>query len=375
MQKQLTTKYLIKTPSGWSNFNGIQQIKKHKSDIITLFFDNNKKITVTKNHLLKTPSGFKESEKIIIGDVVFSDSGVAKCIRISNHNLNENVYDLLEVEKNNEYYTNDLISHNCSFMGSTDNLISSNALHNLFDKKPITDASGLKQYEKPLPDKLYALVADVSRGKGLDYSAFSVIDVSQMPYKQVCIYNNNEVGPIDYATIIHNIAKLYNNAMVLVEINDIGGQVADVLALDFGYDNLLSTQTNGRSGKRISGGFGRNTEKGIRTSAKVKLIGCAVLKMMIEQEQLLIHDLTTIEQLKRFIKKGDSYEAERGSNDDLVMTLVLFAWLADQSYFREMTDINTLRRLRDNTDEEIDNLSLNFFYTSREDEFSTWSDF
>lgn len=264
--------------------------------------------------------------------------------------------------------------YECGFMGSTDNLISTSALQNLVAKKPVLQADHLRQYERPIPSHSYVLVADVSRGKSLDYSAFSIFDVTQMPYKQVCTYNNNEIGPIDYSVIINNIAKSYNNAMVLVEVNDIGGQVADCLYLDLGYENILSTQTNGRSGKRISGGFGRNVDRGIRTSAKVKLIGCSVVKLLIEQNQLLIHDDNTIEQLKVFVKRADSYEAEKGHHDDLVMTLVLFAWLSDQMYFKEMTDINTLGKLRDNTDEDLYSMTLPFFYSDSDDPFgrSVW---
>jgi hypothetical protein len=195
----------------------------------------------------------------------------------------------------------------------------------------------------------------VSRGKGLDYSAFNVIDVTQMPYQQVCVFRSNLMTPLDYAEIIHQVAKSYNNASVLVEINDIGEQVGHSLHYDFEYENVLFTENAGRVGKRISTGFNASVDKGIRTTKQVKSVGCSILKLLIEQNQLVINDFHTIEELSTFSRKGQSYEAEEGKHDDLVMGLVLFGWLSDQQYFKDYTDINTLMKLRERTDEEIMN--------------------
>lgn len=256
-----------------------------------------------------------------------------------------------------------------AWLGSSGTLISGPKLKELSFDKPLHESEGITQYERNTIGHTYVLIADVSRGKGLDYSAFSIIDITLMPYKQVCTYRDNFVTTIDYAAIIYGMAKLYNEAQVLVEINDIGGQVSDVLFMDYGYENLIFTENAGRSGKRISGGFGKNVDKGIRTSAKVKGVGCSILKLLIEQKQLLIPDFNTIEELSRFSRKGNSYEAESGSHDDLVMTLVLFAWLTDQLYFKDLTDINTMSRLREKTQEEIeeDLLPFGFIVNGSED--------
>ena len=164
------------------------------------------------------------------------------------------------------------------------------------------------------------------------------------------------VTPLDFSAIIHRISKTYNNATILVEINDIGGQVADSLYFDYENENIIFTENAGARGKRISAGFSKGSaERGIRTTKTVKSIGCSMLKLLVEQRQLIINDHNTIHELSRFSKKGTSYEAESGSNDDLVMCLVLFAWMSDQQYFKELTDINTLNILRDKTDEELEN--------------------
>ena len=239
------------------------------------------------------------------------------------------------------------------FQGSSGTLIGGSTLKSLVCKPALYTAHGLSVFEQPSPGKTYVCIADVSRGKGLDYSAFHIIDVSQMPYKQVVTYRNNLITPVDYADIIFRTTKSYNNAFILVEVNDIGAQVSDTLHFDFEVETLLHTESAGRSGKRISSGYGSNVDKGIRTTKQVKSIGCSVLKLLVEQDQLIVNDFETINELSTFSRKGSSYEAESGKHDDLVMGLVLFAWLTTQSFFKEITDINTMMKLREKTDSEI----------------------
>lgn len=247
-----------------------------------------------------------------------------------------------------------------SFIGSVDTLISGQALTNLSFIAPIAKAENISQYVIPIEKHIYSMVVDVSRGKGLDYSTFSIFDITKMPYTQVCTFRDNFISPADYASILYRMAKLYNDAYVLIEINDIGGQVADALFMEFGYENMLFTESGGRSGKRISAGFSANIDRGIRTTKSVKSIGCSILKLLIEQTQLIINDADTIYELGRFSKKAGSYEAESGSHDDMVMTLVLFAWLCDQNYFKELSDINTIMKLREKTEQELDDGLLPF---------------
>jgi len=239
------------------------------------------------------------------------------------------------------------------FLGSSGTLIAGWKLKELVHQTPLMNKDGLYLYNQSVKNRSYVCIVDVSRGKGLDYSAFSILDVTQMPYEQVCAYKNNLISPIDYADVIHRVCKSYNNAAVLVEINDIGEQVSTSLHFDFEYENVLFTESAGRSGKRITSGFGSNIDKGIRTTKSVKSVGCSILKLLIEQNQLIVNDFNTINELSTFSRKGVSYEAEPGKNDDMVMGLVLFAWLSDQTYFKEYTNINTLAKLREKSEEEI----------------------
>lgn len=261
----------------------------------------------------------------------------------------------------------------CEFQGSSNTLIDGYKLKELVIRAPLKESNKISVYENPDPASTYVMVVDVSRGKGLDYSAFSVFDVSKMPYKQVCTFRDNVITPVDYAEVIYRIHKTYNQALLLIEVNDIGAQVSDILHQDFEVEELLFTESAGRNGKRISGGFGSNVDKGIRTTTSVKAVGCNILKMMIEQDQLIIHDFHTINELSKFSRKGKSYEAEPGSHDDLVMTMVLFAWLSNQTFFKEITDINTLEMLRQKTSEQIEQDLLPFGFSANdffeEDEF------
>ena len=249
----------------------------------------------------------------------------------------------------------------CAWLGSSGTLISGACLKTLVAKPPISSRDGLTKYFDPLDGHNYVITVDVSRGKGLDYSAFQVIDVTQMPYEQVCVYKNNMVTPVDYCEVIYRTSKAYRDATILVEINDVGQQVADTLYSDYECENLIYTENAGARGKRISAGFNKAADRGVRTTKTTKALGCSMLKLLIEQRQLIINDHNTIYELSRFSKKATSYEAETGCNDDLVMGLVLFAWMTDQQYFKDLTDINTLMKLRDKSEQEMQNDMLYFF--------------
>lgn len=248
--------------------------------------------------------------------------------------------------------------HENQFLGSSGTLIAGWKLQQLQDtiRLPIVENMKLKQFEKPEKNHNYVLVADVSRGKGMDHSAFSIIDATTMPYKQIASFYDNLISPVEYAEVIFHTAKSYNMASILIEVNDIGGQIGDIMHHDYEYENLIQTENHGRLGKKVSFGFTKATDRGIRTTKTVKTIGCAILKLLIEQDKLIIHDSNTVMELATFSKKGETqynYEAEEGKHDDLVMGLVLFGWLVDQGYFKELTDINTLARLREKSEEQM----------------------
>lgn len=244
--------------------------------------------------------------------------------------------------------------HEIAFLGSTHTLIDANKLSALPLLQPIKEAyaGSFVIYEDPIPGAQYAIVADVGEGKGLDDSAFSLIRVDQLPYVQVARYCDNFISTLEYGDILANVGSKYNDAVILVELNNIGRTVVDYMRDHLEYENLIATENKGSSGKQISGG-GSSYEFGIRTTKTVKQTGCSYLKELIENDQLLINDAVTIEQLSRFSRVKNSFQAEVGYKDDVVMSLVLFAWLAHQSYFIHLTNTDSLSKLREKSDQQI----------------------
>ena len=229
----------------------------------------------------------------------------------------------------------------CEFLGSIDTLISPTKLRVLAYKSPIQSNAGLELYDKPKEGHTYVLTADVSRGTSNDYSAFLVFDVTEMPYRIVAKFRDNEIKPMLFPAKIYDVARAYNQAFVLIEVNDIGEQVATAMQFDLEYDNLIMASMRGRAGQVLGGGFsGGRAQLGVRTTKAVKRIGCSNLKQLIEDDKLIIEDLEIISELSTFIVKGSSFEADDGCTDDLVACMFIFAWATDQTYFKELTDMD-----------------------------------
>ena len=232
----------------------------------------------------------------------------------------------------------------CEFLGSIDTLISAHRLKTLVYRNPIQSNAGLDIYVRPEKDNVYMITADVSRGTANDYSAFVVFDVTEIPYKMVAKFRDNEIKPLLFPTKIHEVAKAYNQAYVMVEVNDIGEQVANALQFDLEYDNLVMASMRGRAGQILGAGFsGGRAQLGVRTTKAVKKIGCSNLKQLIEDNKLIIEDYDAVNELSTFIVRGSSYQADDGCNDDLVACMFMFAWATDQTYFKELTD-NDIRK-------------------------------
>ena len=229
----------------------------------------------------------------------------------------------------------------CEFLGSVDTLINPSKIKTMAVIDPKRSPMGLDVYEMPIKKHTYTMTVDVSRGLSNDYSAFCIVDVTQTPYKLVAKFRDNEIKPLLFPSVIEKVAKVYNNAFVLVEINDLGQQVADNLQFELEYDNMMMVTQRGRSGQVLGGGFsGRGNQLGLRMTKGTKKIGTSNMKSLIEGDKLLINDFDVIAELSTFISKGKSFEAEAGATDDLVMCLVIFSWLANQRYFKELTDVD-----------------------------------
>ena len=247
------------------------------------------------------------------------------------------------------------VEFECEFLGSVNTLINPAKLRNLVYENPITKNAGLDIYENVIEGHNYMITVDVARGLGNDYSAFIVFDITNFPYKVVAKYRNNEIKPMLFPNIIHNVAKGYNNAFLLIEVNDIGDQVASIIQYDLEYENLLMASMRGRAGQVVGQGFsGKKTQLGVRMTSAVKKLGCSNLKAMMEDDKLLTCDYEIISELTTFAQKHNSFEAEEGCNDDLAMCLVIFSWLVAQDYFKEMTDNDIRKRMYEEQKNQIE---------------------
>tara|TARA_A200000159_G_scaffold40869_1_gene37555 strand:- start:5974 stop:7641 length:1668 start_codon:yes stop_codon:yes gene_type:complete len=270
------------------------------------------------------------------------------------------------------------VEFECEFLGSVDTLISVAKLRNLVFDDPIqNNGKGLVVYEEPKKESNYIITVDTARGIDHDYSAFVVFDITQFPYKTVARYKNNEIKPMLFPSIILDMAKAYNEAYVLVEVNDIGDQVATILQYDLEYENMLMCSMRGRAGQIVGSGFsGKKTQMGVRMTAAVKKTGCSNLKALVEEDKLVTSDYDIIAELTTFVQKKQSWEAEDGCHDDLAMCLVIFAWLVAQDYFREMTDNDVRKRIYEEQKEQIeqDMAPFGFISDGLDDDVITDSD-
>lgn len=245
--------------------------------------------------------------------------------------------------------------HLCEFLGSVNTLINPAKLKNFVYDEPIKRNAGLDIHEDVKEEHSYLITVDVARGMNNDYSAFIVFDITNFPYRVVAKYRNNEIKPMLFPSIINEVAKGYNNAWVLVEVNDLGDQVANILHFDLEYDNILMCSMRGRAGQIVGSGFsGKKSQLGVRMTASVKKLGCSNLKTLMEDDKLITNDFEVISELTTFAQKHNSFEAEEGCNDDLAMCLVSFSWLVAQDYFKEMTNNDVRKRIYEEQKNQIE---------------------
>ena len=352
----------ILTPTGFQKFDGVN--RKLKQTIL---------IRYTNGTVVCTPT-----HKFIINGKEVNASSLKPRDSISTNNkiisvkLHQEmyVYDPVNVGVDHFYcHDNNLVSHNCEFLGSSMTLLSGSTLARLTHDIPIKEYTdqykGLKVYKEPEEGHLYSMSVDVSRGRHLDYSAFIVFDITSYPHTQVATYKNNEIPPLLFASLIQKVGSSYNNAYLLIEINDIGAQVADTLWNELEYENMHWTKSGDQLGKQ-----GSDPYPGVRTTKKTKRIGCANLKDMIDNNQMLICDYNLIHELSTFVQsKTGSYEADDGFHDDLAMCGVIHAWMVSQRFFNELTDQDLRESMHNKHMKELeDQICMTGFATDGVDE-------
>lgn len=322
----------IKTPNGYESFKGIRKVT-HDSHLKISFTDGTE-IGCSLDHRIRVTNGrlqwWEFARNLDPTSMAALNAFTGKCVRINSITPisgTVELYDIVGAGKDYCFFSNGIISHNCEFMGSSNTLVNSYTISNLPIKKPIFEYQGYQVFIPPKPGHSYVVTVDVSHGKGLDYQAFSVIDISEFPYDQVASFYNADMSPLLYPSVISKVGTDYNMAWLLVENNDMGAQVINILNYDLEYENIVSPQTE--SGKYTDG---------LRTTPRTKSIGCSTMRDLLESSKLLVRDNRLKEELIGFGIKGSSYAAEEGYHDDLVMGLVNFSYLTTTDEFKNLND-------------------------------------
>ena len=339
--------YEILTPLGFRSFRGMQCIHR---ETIQVFADGVCLLEGSARHPVLTPKGYRILEDLSVGQRICTKTGTVRIDRIQAGPV-QSLFDPIEVDHpDRAYFTNDTISHNCSFQGSANTLIPAHKLAMLGYKDPVEKKGDLLVYTKPVrasddgPAHVYQITVDIGMGQNLDYSVINVTDLSENPFRQVAVWRNNQLSATMLAPIIRDIGNYYNQAFVLMEINLEGHAVAEMLHTELEYANVMTVTPHPKKGQLLSGGFGLKSRFGLKMTEATKRIGCSGLKTLFEQDKYIVNDYQTLQELSRFIVVNNSYEAEAGNNDDIVMTLVLLGWLTLQLGFENYVGIS-MRRL------------------------------
>ena len=231
------------------------------------------------------------------------------------------------------------------FIGSSNTLIYSEILKELPIQVGRKTNDGYEFLEDPQENHSYVIAVDVSRGTGNDYSVCVVLDVTQYPVKIVATFRNNQIRPLILPEIILNLARKYNEAYIMVERNGNGLDVVDVLYNEYGYENIFSTKSKQRVGQVLSVGISKSYIGGIEMTKSIKRIGCSNFKSLVEEKKLINFTEDIMMELYNFVKSGDSYEADSGYTDDLVMALVMFSWAVTEDFYKELTKTDFRKEL------------------------------
>lgn len=308
-----------------------------------IIFSDNSFLVATLDHLLLTPDGWEKVVDCHVGSVVCGIDGINYSVISKSDSYDEWVFDPINVDNGAAYNSGSVISHNCSFLSTQYTLIRPDVLKSLTHEAPIAQSEdGYSEFIAPKQGHSYAMLVDTASGQGLDYSTFVIIDVSELPYRIVATYANNKVATMEFPQILMQYAKRYYMPWLMVEVMDIGRDVAFIMWRDFEYPKFMATMTEKRLGQRLVFNSRVQRHLGLRMTSGVKRSGCAVVKALIENRQLIANDYRIIQQLSAFVQQGSTYKAEVNHHDDLVMPLVMFGWLSLQPNFAEITDVRAV---------------------------------
>lgn len=345
----------VDSNNGQQEFSGIR--KTVHDSYFKIEFTTGEIIKCTENHIFETLDGPITAKVIKKSHELIHSENKTTFIKSKRHIKKKfTAYDLVDVDNGSLYYTNNILSHNCSFLGSSNTLIDPGKLQHLVFLPPIISQKYLDIYEQPQPGHIYITTVDTGAGLSQDYSIVNVIDVTETPYQQVLVYRNNEIDPTSFSIVVESIARKYNKSYLIIESNNDGKIVSREL-WDMEYENLVNTRSE--NGDNVVKG-GKRSVPGIMMTKSTKRTGCSKLKDLIESTVLVLKDQNTIAELGTFVQSKGSFEAEPGKHDDIVMCLVMFAWFSTTNYFADVSGKDTGQAIKDNRDDDDIHTLLGF---------------
>jgi len=202
-------------------------------------------------------------------------------------------------------------------------------------------------WDYPNYSKAYAVVADVARGDGGDYSAFHVIEIESMT--QVAEYKG-KISTTEYGNMLVSVATEWNNALLVIENANIGWAAIQV-AIDKNYENLYYSYKQDAyvdEDVHLSKGYDLKNKSqkvpGFSTTSKTRPLVISKIETYFREKTPIVKSKRLIDELYVFIWNGHKAEAQRGYNDDLVMAFGIALWVRDTALRLHQQGIDLSRK-------------------------------
>ena len=319
------TRYQIETPNGFVDFSGIGKIDIPQS-MVKITLKSGRHIRVSFSHIFMIDGVEVLAKDLVVGEPLETLYGFDEIVDIQ-FDGEECVYEVLQVDnEDSTYYANEILNHNCKFLGSQDTVIDADILEMMIPKDVVDVKYGalLKIYEKPIHDELYVMGVDAAMGVGADYSVIQVLKViDDENMEQVATYRYNRINLHDFSQVCISVSQLYNNAYMIIENNLGGEELCNAIWYDYEYEYMVNFDIN---------------KLGIRATPKTKVAGVLNMKRYLEQGWLIINDKETIDELSRFVERGRNKFEAGGSkqHDDLVMGLMWACYFVFSDEFKDI---------------------------------------
>ena len=347
MEIKLNTEYEVLTPDGFKPFYGI---KKSVNKYIEITLQNGEKIGVTNNHVFVINNKNVFANELKIGDELDCYDEKLIIINICNVDKLTDVYDLIEVDGGNVYYTNNILSHNCAFIGSGDNVIDGQVLRKQEEVNVIPPIykdnewdNHLWVWQMPQKGHRYILALDVSRGDSEDATGMCIIDYDT--FEQVLEYHG-KIPPDIAAQLVNHYGKMYN-ALSTFDITGGMGIAATQKLKELNYPKALLHYDN-ISENDIYFVPSPDATPGINFASKNRRSQIiAALEEAISRGDFKIRSERLVAELKKFIYKNGRPDHMKGSHDDLIMALGMCLFVANTSFKRLHESDNMTKAMLD----------------------------